>query len=100
MALGGMRLDDLTDEERKSANLPHDGMALRVRHLGEYGEHAVAKRAGFRKGDILVKFDGQSARMSESEVLVYTLRKKRPGELVAATVLRNGETKVLKFALQ
>ena len=75
-------------------------MALRVRHLGEYGEHAVAKRAGFQKGDIVVMFDGLSARMSESEVLVYTLRRKRPGELVAAKVLRNGQTKPLKFALQ
>ncbi len=80
MALGGMKLDDLTDEERKSAKLPHEGMALRVRHLGEYGEHAVAKRAGFQKGDVLVTFDGLSARMSESEVLAYTLRRKRPGE--------------------
>jgi hypothetical protein len=100
LALGGMKLDELTDEERKSTSLPHEGMALRVRHLGEYGEHAVAKRAGFRKGDILVMFDGLSARMSESGVLVYALRKKRPGELVAAKVLRNAETKVLKLALQ
>jgi serine protease Do len=100
MALGGMKLDELTDEERKSANLPHERMALLVRHLGEYGEHAVAKRAGFRKGDILVMFDGLSSRMSESEVLAHTLRRKRSGDEVAATVLRNGETKVLKFALQ
>jgi serine protease Do len=100
MGLGGMRLDDLTDEERKSANLPHEGMALRVRHLGEYGEHAIAKRAGFQKGDVLVMFDGLNARMSESEVLVDTLRRKRPGESVAAKVLRNGQTKALKFALQ
>jgi serine protease Do len=100
IALGGMKLDDLTDEERKSANLPHKGMALLVRHLGEYGEHAVAKRAGFQKGDVLIMFDGLSARMSESEVLVYTLRRKRPGEFVAAKVLRNGQTKALTFALQ
>lgn len=31
-------------------------------------------------------FDGLSARMSKSEVPVYTLGQKRPGELVAAKV--------------
>ena len=75
-------------------------MALRVKHVGEYGEHAVAKRAGFRKGDILVSFDGQAGKMSESDLLAYTLQKKRPGDEVAVTVLRNGKRETLKFALQ
>ena len=100
MGLGGMRLDDLTDEQRRLANLPHEGMALRVRHLGEYGEHAIAKRAGFQKGDILVMFDGLNARMSESELLAYTLQKKRVGDEVAATVLRDGKRAALKSTLQ
>jgi hypothetical protein len=100
MGFGGMRLDDLTDEQRRSANLPREGMALRVRHLGEYGEHAVAKRAGFQKGDIVVRFDGLNSRMSESELLAHTLQKKRSGDEVAATVLRKGGKTALKFTLQ
>ena len=100
MGLGGLRLEELTDEQREEAKLPRDGMALRVEHVGEYGEHAVAKRAGFQKGDILVSFDGRTGRMSESELLAYTVQRKRPGDEVAVTVLRNGERETLKFALQ
>jgi S1-C subfamily serine protease len=100
MGLGGMMLDDLPDEQRVAAKLPLKYLALRVRHVGEYGEHASAKRAGFQTGDILVTFDGQSTRMTESELLAYTLQRKRPGDPVAVTVLRNGETKVLTFALR
>ena len=59
MGLGGLWLEELTGEQRAGSKLPGDAMALRVRHVGEYGEHAVAKRAGFQKGDILVSFDGQ-----------------------------------------
>ena len=83
------------------AKLPKESMALRVEHVGEYGEHAVAKRAGFLKGDIIVSFDGLTGRMSESGLLAYALQEKRPGDEVAVTVLRNGKReKVMKFALQ
>jgi hypothetical protein len=100
MGLGGLRLDELTDGERKGVDLPRDALALRVRHAGENGEHAVAKRAGIQKGDILVSFDGLTSRRSESELLSYTLQRKRPGDEVTVSVLRNGERKILKFALQ
>ena len=38
--------------------------------------------------------------MSESELLAYALQRKRPGDEVAVTVLRDGERKTLRFALQ
>jgi hypothetical protein len=100
MGLGGLRLEELTLEERAQAKLAGDVLALRVRHLGEYGEHAVAKRAGIRKGDILVSFDGLVGRMSESELLAYTLQKKQPGDEVDVTVLSEGKRETRKFALQ
>ena len=99
MGLGGMKLADL-EERRVAAKLPMDSMALRVEHVGEYGEHAAAKRAGFKKGDIIVAFDGLAGRMSESELIAYSVQRKRPGDEVAVTVLRDGERTVLKFALQ
>jgi S1-C subfamily serine protease len=100
MGLGGMKLTELDAERRVGAKLPEDALALRVEHVGEYGEHAVAKRAGFRKGDIIVAFDGRSGRMSESDLLAYALREKRPGDEVTVTVLRDGARETLKFALQ
>jgi hypothetical protein len=100
MGLGGLKLAELDAERRAGAKLPEDALALRVEHVGEYGEHAVAKRAGFRTGDIIVSFDGRSGRMSESDLLAYALREKQPGDEVTVTVLRDGARETLKFALQ
>jgi serine protease Do len=100
MALGGMRLDDLADDQREGAGLPKDGMALRVRHVGEFGDHAVAKKAGFRKGDLIVAFDGQERRMTESDLFAYALQRKRPGDAVDVTVLRDGERTTLRLTFQ
>lgn len=49
MAPGGLQLEDLPDEERRTRDLPADRLALLVKHVGEYGRHATAKKAGFRK---------------------------------------------------
>ena len=100
MGLGGLKLEGLPPGRRAEAGLPEDKMALQVGHVGEYGEHAAAKRAGFLKGDILVSFDGQTKRMSESDLLAYALQEKRPGDVVTVTLLRDGEAKTLRFALQ
>jgi hypothetical protein len=100
MSLGGLRLDDLSPAERAAAKIPDDGLALKVRHAGEFGAHAVAHNAGVRKGDVIVAFDGREGRMSESELLAYGVQKKRPGEEVTLTLLRGGERKLVRFALQ
>jgi predicted metalloprotease with PDZ domain len=99
MGLGGLLLADLTDDERRERGLGLDGLALFARHVGEYGEHAVALHAGFRKGDVIVAFDGLRNRMSESEVLAYTLQEKEPGDEVDATVLREGRRVKLTLPL-
>jgi serine protease Do len=100
MGFGGLMLEDLTDEERRDAGLSEDAMALRVEHVGESGAHAVAKRAGFKKGDIVVAFDGRDDRMTESQLLAYAVQVRRPSDEVTVTVLRDGKREVLKYALQ
>jgi hypothetical protein len=100
MASGGMVLQDATAEERRAAKLPEDGLALRVNHVGEYGDHAVAKRAGFKKDDILVSVDGRTGRLAESELFRYLLQSKIPGEKVPVTVLRDGERMNLEVLMQ
>jgi hypothetical protein len=97
MGLGGMRLDDLTDEQRAKLGLPKDRLALQARWVGEFGEHAVAKKAGFQKGDVIVAFDGMDQRLTESGLIAYTVQRKRPGDEVSATVLRGGERKTLTY---
>jgi thioredoxin-related protein len=100
MGLGGLWLEELTDEERDERKLPGGSMALRVRHVGEYGEHAVALRAGFKKDDVVVAFDDRKGRMSESELLAYTVQQRRPGDEATVEVLRDGDRKTMRFKLQ
>jgi len=100
MSSGGLLLEDLPDGERARRNLGTNDMALLVKHAGEYGKHAAAKKAGFKKGDVLVTLDGRSARISESELIGQLLREHRPGESVKAVVLRGGERLDLSLPMQ
>ena len=100
MVAGGMVLQDSTAEERRAARLADDTLALRVNHAGEYGEHAVAKRAGFKKDDVLVSVDGQTRHFAESELFRYLLQRKMPGEKIPVTVLRDGERMNLELLMQ
>ena len=100
MATGGIFLKDLTDAERKDRNFPINSLGLRAEHVGEYGEHAAAKKAGFRKEDVLVEVDGISERISESELIGRLLEKHKPGTKIEVTVLRGDESLKLQLPMQ
>jgi hypothetical protein len=99
MGSGGLLLTDLGAEERKTHYLPDDALALFVKHVGEYGAHAAAKRAGFQKGDIIVALNGGRDHLTEGQFLEHTLAL-RPGTRITATVLRDGKEVELKLPLQ
>ena len=46
----------MTAEDRKEAEVSETGMALKVKHVGQYGAHAAAKNAGFQKDDVYYFF--------------------------------------------
>jgi serine protease Do len=100
MALGGLFVEDLTDEERAKRGLNKNSMALFVKHAGEYGIHAAAKKAGFKKDDVLVSLDGIDHKLSESELIGHLLHKHQPGDKVKAVVLRGQERLDLLLPLQ
>jgi S1-C subfamily serine protease len=75
-------------------------MALRVRHVGQYGPHAAAKNAGFQEGDVLISFDGRTDLLSDSDVLRYGVSKKQPGQRVPVEVIRDGQRKQLVIPMQ
>lgn len=100
MATGGMRLEDVPVALRKKYKLPADALALRVKHVGQYGAHAAAKRAGFRQGDIIISLDGKTQPMRESDFLAYAVNHYRPGQRVPVTVLRNGRRMQLMLPMQ
>lgn len=100
MAAGGLLLKDLENEERRARGVDPDSLALLVKHVGQYGKHGAAKRAGFEKGDVIVEVDGTSDRMTESELIGRLLEKYEPGAHVEAVVLREGKKKELKLPMQ
>jgi hypothetical protein len=100
MALGGLQLVDLSDEERQCRSLSPNQMALRAKHVGQYGEHAAAMKAGFQKDDVLVATADWSDRQTESELIGQLLRKYQPGESIQTTVLRGDKSIQLTLPIQ
>lgn len=100
MAAGGLKMRNLTKEELASHGLKSDQLALQVEHAGKYGDHGVAHRAGLKKGDILVEFDGISTFMRETEIFAHVLRHRAIGKEVQIKILRDGRQRSYRFKLQ
>jgi hypothetical protein len=100
MALGGLVLEELPAGDRRKTGLPETGMVLRVQHVGQYGAHAAAQRAGFRQGDIVLSFDDRTDLRRETDLLAYAVNNRKPGDRVAVTVLRNGKKLNLMLPMQ
>jgi hypothetical protein len=100
MAFGGMKMDDIPNEERTSLGLDKDQMALRIFHVGQYGPHAAAKKEGFQKDDIHVQIGDLKQRITESAIIGHLLQHHRPGEKLTAIVQRSGKRVELKLPQQ
>ncbi len=100
MAAGGLLLEVVPPGDREKLKLPEGGMALRAQHVGEYGPHAAAKKAGFRKGDVLVAFDGRTDLKRECDLLAYAVNAHPPGTTVAVKILRDGREVELTLPMQ
>lgn len=100
MATGGLLLEPLPAAERAALSLPETTLALRAKHVGQYGNHAAAKNAGWQQGDILVELEGSRAPLTEGQLIGQILRTHRPGTKLKATVLRNGTRIPLTLPVQ
>lgn len=100
IATGGMRLKPIAAEKRQELELPDDQMALEVTHVGQYGEHATAKKAGFQKGDIVIGFDGRRDLMRESDVFAHVNRNRKPGNRLKIDLLRGDSQRTLELPAQ
>jgi S1-C subfamily serine protease len=99
MMTGGMRLKPLTDEERAEHGIS-SGMALKATHVGKYGQHATARRSGFREDDIVVEYDGRNDLKREADLFAYANGKFRPGDKVQIKYLRGGRLRTATLAIQ
>jgi serine protease Do len=100
MASGGLVLEDLPDGLRRERGLALDALALNVKFVGQYGTHAAAKKAGFNKDDVIVRWADLTQRMTESELIGHALQKTQLGEKVKVTVLRGTERVELLMPMQ
>ena len=97
-ALGGLLLEEIPADARP-AGVGKDRMALRVKHVGQYGPHAVAKAAGVQVGDILIAYDGKTDLIRETDVLAYGVTIRKPGDKVPVTFIRGNTTVELTIPL-
>jgi serine protease Do len=100
MATGGLRLNSLDDSEKTKLGIPTTGLALHAQNVGQYGAHAMARRAGFRKGDVIVQVGDYDTSMSESEFLVRIMQHTKPGKKLPTIVLRDGKRLSLMLPTQ
>ncbi len=100
MGTGGLVLEAMSESDRQKLKVGPQQMALAVKHVGQYGEHAAAKRAGFAKEDVVVAFDGRSDLMTESALLAYAAQNTRPGQQVEVEILRDGQRRTLRLPMQ
>ena len=100
MTLGGLLLESLPEDLQRELKLPSDQLALRVKHVGQYGDHAVAKRAGFLKDDILIAVNGDSSPFTESGLMAKLLQTRRSSDRMTVTVLRGSQRLELPIAQQ
>ncbi len=89
-----------TANQRREVGVGDDALALVVKHVGQYGAHAAAKRAGFKKGDLVVSFDGQDDNMSTSQLLAYVVQHTKPGQQIPVVVVREGSRRTLRLPMQ
>ena len=100
VVLGGAVLEVLPAEERTKLGIGADSMALKVKHAGRYGGHAVARKAGIRPDDIYVSFDGQTGNLSETGLIRHVLGQRKAGDEVEIVYLRDGKRRTAKMKIQ
>ena len=100
MTTGGMFLEPLPEHDRQRLNISAEKMALFAKHVGEYGAHAAAKKAGFRKGDVVIEFDGRSDLLREADLFLYGTTRRKAEERVPVVILRDGQRIELNLPMQ
>jgi Do/DeqQ family serine protease len=89
----GVQIRDIDAAFAKEENLP----VLEGAYVAAVNENSAAERAGIEAGDVIVKVDGQGIK-TNAEV-ISKLARKRPGDEVALTVLREGKEQTLSAVL-
>lgn len=93
--VGSMRVTDLPNADRQRLGLSMTQTALRISQ--SIWKSTPAGRAGFLRGDIVIKVAGRSDRMSEGELLAHLLQDPKVERPIRFRVLRSGAVLDLKL---
>lgn len=100
MATGGLKLESVPAAKRESLGIAPGTMALEVAHLGSFGLHGAAKKAGFQEGDVLVAVDGFAADVTEGQLIGRLLTQYAPRTSLKTLVRRGAERVELMLPVQ
>jgi hypothetical protein len=100
MIAGGMVLEAIDDSGREERSIGEGKMALRVKHVGRYGPHGAAKRAGIQPDDLLIAYDGRDDLMTETELFDYAINHHHHGDKVQLVVRRGDEELSMQLPIQ
>jgi serine protease Do len=89
----GVKVQDLTADLAGEFNSESHGGAL----VAEVEPDGPAARAGFKSGDVIVKFDGKD--VADARHLKLVVANVAPGEKVPAEVLRDGHSRTVTVAV-
>ena len=97
---GSLKWKTLTDAARKRLGLAPNATAIQVDFVGWWGPYQAGKRAGFKKGDVMISFDNQRTLKDVNEFYAYAMNKAVKGKQVAVEILRNGRKMSLQLPMQ
>ena len=97
---GSLKWANLTAAERKKLGLAADSTAIRVDYVGWWGPYQAGKRAGFRKDDVMISFDGRRDLKTVNQFYAYAMNKTTKGKNVSVEILRNGKRMKLQLPMQ
>jgi serine protease Do len=87
----GMRLEWPTDEEVLKLGIDRENLALKVTYVWPDANMGGAQVAGFKKGDIIMSFNGITQKQSENDLQIYVAQKTKRGQKVPVSVMRGDE---------
>jgi len=90
----GVMIQDITPALAKEFKLKDDSGAL----VGDVVPNGPADKAGFKDGDVVVKYDGKD--VVDSRRLRLAVGETKPGATVPVKILRNGESMNLEVTVQ
>lgn len=90
----GVMIQNLTPQLASEFGLQNDHGAL----IGQVEPDGPAKEAGFKDGDVIVKFNGDKIRNSQQLQLAVAATK--PGSKVPVEIMRNGDQKTLHVTVK